>query len=275
MKTFIVPVDFSDTSKNAATYATRLAAGIDDSRIILLNVFDEIFAGEDGTPLYNDIEARKKIALFALEALMVTLPLGGNTRIECDAEPGTVVRNLESYARRQGADLIIMGITGSSGIDQIMIGSTTLNVVHNVSTPVMIIPPDATFKGGITNIALTSDFRNVAATTPFAAIKEFLGIFEPKLHIVHVDEGRDVEGTEAYKSEKAVLEEHLGSFNPEFHFVHANDFLEGIDDFVTHNQVDALITVPKKHTFLENLFRTKHTKRLAYHLHIPIVAIHL
>src|SRR5687768_6744767 len=146
MKTFIVPVDFSDTSKNAAIYAAQLAAGVDDSRIILLNVFDEIFAGEDGTPLYNDVEARKKIALWGLGNLMSTLPIGGNTKVECDSEAGTVVKNMNGYAKRQNADLIIMGITGSSGIDQVMIGSTTLNVVHNVTTPVMIIPPDATFK---------------------------------------------------------------------------------------------------------------------------------
>ena len=59
MKTFIVPVDFSDTSKNAAHYAMQIASGVDDARVILLNVFDEIVAGADGTPLQDDMEARK------------------------------------------------------------------------------------------------------------------------------------------------------------------------------------------------------------------------
>ena len=274
MKTFLVPIDFSDTSRNAAVYAVQLAAGVEDAKIILLNVFDEILAGVDGTPLYNDIDARKKIAIFGLETLRNTLSPSDNITIDCDAEPGTLVHNIGDYTKRNNADLIVMGITGSSALDQVMIGSTTLHVVHNVDTPVMIIPPDATYKG-VSNIAITSDLKDVAKTTPFAALQSLLTLLKGKLHIVHVDEDNSSEQSEGFATERAVFEQNLASLHPGFSNIKAGNFLEGLDKYVAENNIDALVTIPKKHTFLENLFRTRHTKKLAYHMHIPIIAIHL
>ena len=71
------------------------------------------------------------------------------------------------------------------------------------------------------------------------------------------------------------MEDKLNSYKPEFSFLRAYDFLEGIDRFVESKDIDAIITVPRKHSFLSQLFKTTHTKKLAYHSHVPIIAIHL
>ncbi|MEO5647492.1 MAG: universal stress protein [Chitinophagaceae bacterium] len=274
MKTFIVPVDFSDTSKNAAMYAVELAANLDEAKIILYNAYDEIVSGDDGTPLYNDEDSRKNLSLLALANVKDSLPQSDKITITCEAEIGTAVKNLNKFSIMNDADLIIMGINGATKLEQVMIGSTTLNVVHNVRTPVMIIPPDARYTG-MKNVTLTSDFKDVANTTPFVALKELLDLLKAKLHIVNVDEEHYVEEAPEYKRERLVLQKQLGTHNPEFYFLRAFDFIEGINRFVTDRNMDALITIPKKHNFLSNLFKTSHTKKLAYHLHIPIIALHV
>ena len=47
-----------------------------------------------------------------------------------------------------------------------------------------------------------------------------------------------------------------------------------ISTFSEGHNIDAIITVPRKHSFLESLFKSSHTKKLAYHSHVPILAIH-
>jgi hypothetical protein len=42
---------------------------------------------------------------------------------------------------------------------------------------------------------------------------------------------------------------------------------------VETREIDAIITVPRKHNFLSQLFKTSHTKKLAYHSNVPIIAI--
>lgn len=268
MKTFLVPVDFSDTSKNAARYAAQLASGIQDAQIILYNASDKITSISEG----ND-GSRKSVSAKELDILKTELNALGNTQITFIAEEGSFVSNLEKYVSNTSIDLIVMGITGSSRLTQIFMGTNTLNVIRHVNVPVMIIPPDARFSS-IKNVLLISDFKDVANTTPFKEIGATLDLFKPNLHIINVDSEHYIELTEDYKKEKAVMVDHFGKYNPEFSFLRLFDFLDGVNTFVETKNIDAILTVPKKHSFLSALFQVSHTKKLAYHSHVPIIAVH-
>src|SRR4051812_10558869 len=167
MKTFIVPSDFSDTSKNAARFAAQVAEKVADSQIILYHVFDKIEAGTDGSVLFNDHEGRRKIMELGLESVKIDmLNISPDIKVSVLAEEETsLITGLERLARQEKADLIIMGITGATRLAQIFIGSNTLSMVNRNICPVMIVPPDASFTG-IKNVVFTSDFKDIDKTTP-------------------------------------------------------------------------------------------------------------
>ena len=152
-------------------------------------------------------------------------------------------------------------------------GSNALNMARQGVCPVIIVPPNAEFKK-IENVLVASDFKNVKSTTPVAQIRKILEIFKPKLHIVNVDSEHYVELTDEYKSERAWLAKVFEEFNPEFYFIRMYDFLDAISNFTTDHNIDLIVTVPRKHSFLSGLYKTSHTKKLAYHSHVPVVAIH-
>lgn len=269
MKTFLVPVDFSDTSKNAARYAAQLASGVQDAQIILYNASDKVHSISEG----NDGAARKNVSSNELELLKKELNSSGNSNITFIAEEGALVANLEKFLESHNIDLIVMGITGSSRLTQVFMGTNTLNVIKHVKTPVIIVPPDAKFTS-ISNVLMISDFKDVANTTPFAEIRTILDLFKPNLHIVNVDSEHYIELTEEYKKERAVMISQLGDYNPEFSFLRLFDFLDGVNTFAETKNIDAILTIPKKHNFLSALFQVSHTKKLAYHSHVPIIAVH-
>jgi nucleotide-binding universal stress UspA family protein len=275
MKTFIVPTDFSDTSKNAAHFAAQVANKLNDAHIILYNVFDKIETGDDSSVMYNDHEGRKKIMELALESVKIDmLSKTPNVKITCIAEEErSFIDSLERTARHNGADMIIMGITGATRLEQIFIGSNTLSMVNKNICPVMIVPPHAQFTG-IKNIAFTSDFKEVEKTTPFKGIQAVLNLFNPMVHVVNVDADHYVELTDEYKAEKAILDKMLDGHEREYYFIRQYDFIDAINQFVADHNIDLLLTVPKKHSFLGNLFRSSHTKTLAYHSHVPLIAVH-
>lgn len=269
MKKFLVPIDFSETSLNAAKYAAGLVQGIADSHLILYHVYSKITLA---TLSAKDEGSRQKVSEGALEEVKKELNQSGSLFISCVAEEGGFIENLSDYVQGNKIDLIIMGITGSSRIKQVFMGTNTLNVVRNVNCPVMIIPPQAHFKG-LKKVVFTSDFKDVARTHPFDAIEKLLEMFHPKLEVLNVDEEHYVELSEEYKVEKRSMEEGLGKYNPEYAFLRAYDFLDGISSFVESREIDAIITLPKKHSFLSQLFKTSHTKMLAYHSTVPIIAV--
>ena len=152
-------------------------------------------------------------------------------------------------------------------------GSNTLKIVERQIAPVIIVPPDARSESA-KNVMLISDFKDVENTIPIEPIKKVLNLFNPSLFIVNVDHEHYVELTEDYKVERAKLEHMLADYNPEFFFIRLYDFIEAINQFVTDRNIDMILTIPKHHTFLSNLFKSTHTSKLVYHSHVPIVAIH-
>lgn len=270
MKTFLVPVDFSATSVNAAEYAVALTKEIPGVDIILYNVYSAIsFAAltekEEGS--------RKMITERELKKLKRKLDASDTQNISFESDEGSFVENIEKYVLSNHIDMVIMGITGSSRIKQVFMGTNTLNVIRHVNAPVMIIPPKAKFKG-INNVLFVSDFKDVGRTTPFDSLQKLLDFFKPKLNILNVDSEHYIELTDEYKIERRAMEDKLGSYNPEFSFLRAYDFLDGINEFLEAKEIDAIITVPRRHNFMSQLFKTSHTKKLAYHSHVPIIAMH-
>mgnify|MGYP001064842323 CR=1 FL=1 len=274
MHTIIVPTDFSDTSKNAARFAAQAAAQVEDSTILLYNVFDKVSSGSDGTPLSNNMHARKKIVETALENLKQEMLLLGARNITCVAEEDdNFLKSLERFARFQKADLIIMGITGSTRLEQIFMGSNALNIIDQNICPVMIVPPYAQFKG-IKNVIFATDLKDVEKTIPVKPLQSVLNLFNPTVHVVNVDSDHFVEVTEEYKRERASLENILQGYKYDFYFIRMFDFIEAISQFASDKNIDIIITIPRKNSFLRTLFQTSHTKKLAYHSNIPIIAIH-
>ena len=274
MNKIIVPVDFSETSENAARFAAHLSKDIPEAELILYNVFDSIEAGSDGTPLQSDDEGRKSIMEFALQSVKKQLAVITPANISIVAEEDDhFVDSLERYVRHNGIQLIVMGITGATRLGQIFMGSNTLNLISRKTVPVIIVPPDAQFTDA-KNIMLISDFKDVERTIPLAQVKSVLNLFNARLHIVNVDSEHFIELTDEYKAERAKVDNMLKEFSPEYSFIRMFDFVDSINQVAADRNIDMIITFPKEHAFLSNVFKTSHTKKLAYHSHVPIVAIH-
>ncbi len=269
MKKFLVPVDFSDASINAARYATQLTKDIDGAEIILYHVYSKLSMASLTS---KEEGSRHRVSEHALEDVRQKVALSGVENISVVAEEGSFLENVSDYTLGNNVAMVIMGITGSSRITQVFMGTNTLNVIRNITCPVMIIPPDAVYRG-LSKVVFTSDFKDVARTTPFPALRKILDLFQPELHILNVDSEHYVELTPEYKIEREAMEDKLGQYNPEFSFLRSYEFLQGINDYVELREIDAIITVPRKHSFLSQLFKTSHTKKLAYYSTVPIIAI--
>lgn len=260
MQTVIVPVDFSDTSLHAARYATQLLSGHNELTMILHHVYDKAS---------HAAEATQK-----LEDLKTSLREKGNVKTEIVAEEGSdFIDELEKLVRHREADLVIMGITGRSAIGQTFIGSNTLKMVERKVCPILIVPPDSKFQE-VKNVLLTSDFKNVMSSTPSVPIKKILKTFQPSFHIMNVDSEHYVALTEAYQIEKAKLQEMFNEFNPEFYFLGLQNVDEAISQFAHDKEVDLIIVVHKEQNIFSRLFVKSHTKQLAYHSSVPVLALH-
>lgn len=126
----------------------------------------------------------------------------------------------------------------------------------------------------MTNIAFASDLKNVEMNTPSDLISSVLGMFNPKLHIVNVSKEDHSVLPPDLAAEKSKLQKMFSHFQTEFYFRTSHDFFDAMDSFTKEMNIDVIVTVPKHQSNSTSLFKTTHTKRLAYHSRIPILAAH-
>lgn len=275
MKTILVPTDFSNTARNAAKYALALGDQIKATRIVLYNAFQAPISVDPMVPTVQllDMDLMKKSSeegLAQFKAELKEAPFG-NIEMDTFSEYNVLTGGINDLAKAVAADFIVMGITGGGAVTETLIGSNAVSVSLHSTIPVIIVPPEASFKK-INHVLLACDFKQVLETTPVRPLKLLLENTGAALHILHVNSSTEKAIDVSFES--MVLDSLLKNNRPEYHFVENESFTDGINQFADDNNIDLIITIPKKHGFFDNIFKKSHTKRLAFHTHLPLMVMH-
>lgn len=273
MNTIVVPTDFSPVSENAVRYAVNMAKEI-GTTVTLIHVYQIPVSMSDVPVAIVSAEELHETTLEKINELKTTVEQtsGGNVKIYAEVRLGNIVDELEEFCKQLKPFAIVLGTKGSSAVDRILFGSTTLTVIRDFNWPVIIVPPGTVYKS-IKKVGFACDFMQVIETTPISYIKEIVRTFHAELHVLNVDfENKHFRGEQA--EESFLLHSMLEDLNPQYHFIDNPDVEEGINEFADKNNLDLLITIPKKHKLLERLFRKSHTKKLVFESHVPILCVH-
>lgn len=272
MKKILATVDFSEPSINAARYALQLVEDLPGASLTLYYTYNNVTAGSDGSPLFVNDQDRKTIALSALQTIRNTISVDPTSvPIDLVVEAGDLVSNLDKHVKHHNIDLVVMGITGSTKLEQMVVGSTTLNVIGKDMCPVLVIPGGAVYKH-IKAVVLTSDLKDVEHSTPVVPLRKILGALKPALYIVNVS-NTHVDADDEHRVEKEKLQQLLREYDPKSYFILEEEFEKGVADFADEYHIDLVITSPRKHSFLSKLFKSTHTQKLAFKSQLPILAI--
>jgi nucleotide-binding universal stress UspA family protein len=276
MKTIIVPTDFSPVAMNALRYALDMARAI-DARIILLNTYQVPVSYSDApvspvtTISIDDIKIASEQRLADLNQEVARIS-GGSAKVNTEARLGNTVDTLEEMCSSLKPFAVVMGSHGSTGIERMIMGSTTLSVIRNLRHPVIVVPPGTSYKE-IKKIGLACDFKDVVETIPVDYIKAIVNEFDAELYVLNVNpEGESYDANTPLES--AWLDSLLGDIKPNYYFLQRDDIVEGINEFSEKHNLDVVIVIPKKHNLLEKIFHKSRSKELVRNAHIPIVSIH-
>lgn len=274
MKTIIIPTDFSPTATNAMHYGIDMAKSIQAS-IILLHVYQVPVSYTDTPIVLVSVEELKKEAEQKLEKLHKEVEhlTSGSIKIYTETRLGNIADEIENLCEKVKPFAVVMGSKGSSGIEKILFGSTTLTAIRHLTWPVICVPPGKTFGNGIKKIGFACDFRNIVEITPADAIKTFVKEFGAELHVLNVDYHNKQFKPET-PEQSALLHTMLEEVNPVYDFIEHKDIEDGLNEFAEKNNLDLLITIPKKHKLLDGLFKPSSTKQLVVQSHIPVMCIH-
>ncbi len=141
IRTIVVPVDFSEYSEKAFTWALALAEKW-RSRIVLLHVVPvpipaPIVMGvhfnltDFAAALLEDAKAKAKE--------FVARSGSKTAQIEAKVISGQPFLEICRVAEQEKADVIIMGSHGRTGLSHVLLGSVAERVVRHASCPVLVV----------------------------------------------------------------------------------------------------------------------------------------
>lgn len=141
----LVPIDFSEHSKNALQYAIPYAiqfkARLDLLYVVEPTIYPADFSfGQVGFP--NIEEELRKRGSEELEEL-VTNEIKGRVPASASVRTGKPFYEINEYARENGVDLIIIATHGHTGVEHILFGSTVEKVVRKAPCPVLVVRDSA------------------------------------------------------------------------------------------------------------------------------------
>lgn len=274
MKTIIVPTDFSPVAVNAMNYAVNLALATDAS-VMLLHVFQlPVSYNNTDIPLpLMDIGELEKINKERIDELKTQVLQVSSDKLKITAEVklGHLIDELKAICAATRPFAVVMGTKGAGFVERLLVGSSTLSAIRNITTPVLVVPPDAVFNT-IQRIGFACDFKKIGDTTPVTAIKEWIKTFKATLSVLNVDnKNQNVKDT---AGQSVLLYTLLQELHPKYFYIDNPNVETGISEFAESNNLDLMIVIPRKHRLLDLLFQKSHTKELVFHSRIPILSVH-
>lgn len=183
MKRILVPFDFSQQAQEALKFAVIIAKK-DKSDIRLIHsielpvVFDSmaILAFER-----DFMTTQKSAALKKMERLIDRL--AKDVKATPQVEFGGTINVIEHAIKTSGADLVVMGTHGASGLKEYTIGSNTEKIVRNSAVPVIAVrkAPKA-----IKHIVFPTQPKGDQEQVTMQ-IKRLQDLFKAKLHVLFVN----------------------------------------------------------------------------------------
>lgn len=165
----LYPTDFSPYSLKVCESIAKLKpAGVDS--VIVLNVIDQrIFTQfpEVSVDVINAMKESSQTHVAELKTKLEQLGIPATTRVEM----GIPFHQIVGVAAAEGVSLIVIGSHGKSLIEEMLLGSTTENVLRHATVPLLIEKYRTTRQGNeiLCSSAHENPFEKILYPTDFSA----------------------------------------------------------------------------------------------------------
>jgi nucleotide-binding universal stress UspA family protein len=275
MKKIIFPTDFSDISKNAFLYALHLAKNT-NSEIVTLHTYEYPTMNYMDVPVYLP-EIYEVTELSQFENYKGHIPVLheiaakhklNHVKMSNVLESGDLIDNIINLTKKEGAEYIVMGTKGATGLAATFFGSTTEKVMNDCNSVVIAIPEDCKYQP-IKKILFITEFK----TEEIEVLKKALAI--AKVFHSHVDclyaKPKENPVDDAIVHDWKVM---FSNHDVSFHCIESDDKEGLILEFIPLYHINMLAMTTHHRNFFQRIFDVSLSRKLAFHTNIPILAFH-
>ncbi len=267
MNTLIVPVDFSETSLNAARYAASLSNQLVPCRVVLYHSTIATLPEKElsKASIHNDADKWNTDLITNLREV------APETEFINIVDDGFIFEKVQALVNEYKALLIIMGITGKNKLQQKLIGSNTIHIALQATCPVLIVPPRTTYQPiKQVGVALQLE-KNLVEHVPHEAIKSLVNALNASLMVIHVEPEYHATAASILLAGQQAAHRMFDSIGATYHLLDNDHIAESIADYALDNDAQLVISIAHEHGFIQQLFKGSVTRDLAFYATLPVI----
>jgi len=281
----LVPIDFSIFSLNSSRLAFPLAAKL-NADIHFFHVYSDPLVDTPSrrsatmekhheNMINEHIQAvNKELAGFG-ESLRHIILLDKLPKVDYyfSTIQGNAATEILEITKKTQPILVIIGSRGKGEHLSDLIGSTSMEVVEKIETPVIAVPEDYRYRAIETlRVLYATDFLE----KDFSAFNQLIKILKPFEYCIdctHIETPGANEKLDETKMN--VLEEKIKegykNYDINFSLIESKDLFTGIQKVVNQRNINLLSFASPKRGILERLLKPNQLKKMIYHSRTPVL----
>ncbi|MEX0289879.1 MAG: universal stress protein [Flavobacteriaceae bacterium] len=273
MRKILVPIDFSEPSVDALEVAAAIARERGASLVLLhmLGLSEAILTKNEAQE-YEEAMYYMKLAQKRFKDFM-NKPFLKGLDVYQIVQNYKIFSEINNVAREQGAELIVMGSHGTSGVGDIFVGSNTEKVVRSSEIPVLVIKEaDPNFK--IKKMLFACNFDNLLGLA-YKNVKAFAESFSAELELIYINTPYRFKSTSEVKERIDSFLFKVGEQGQKVKIYNDYSVEGGLFNYAKKQNSDVIAIATHGRKGLSHFFLGSIGEDLANHANIPVLTFRI
>ena len=276
MRNVLVPTDFSDNAMNALRYTLELFKHATCQVVIMHAYRNEIYDNDKslyGEMLHDVTQRVGNRSQLQLENILREVQISSSnprhTYSIISANNG-LLDEADQIVDEKNIDIIVMGTRGKTNDRKLTFGSQTLQVLKYVQCPVLAVPE--AYKGDPPrHILFPTNYLIPFKKREIKFLSDLASSFKSTVDMLYIA----MSGKLSLRQEnnQSFLKDTLGENQVNFNSISNKNITNTIYTYIKENNVDMLVMVNTRHSFLENILFQSTIDKVSLYLDIPFLAL--
>ncbi|WP_158996361.1 universal stress protein [Mucilaginibacter sp. L196] len=281
MKKILIPIDFSRSSNNAVNYAVAFSEYHPVNQIILVvNVytteFEQIIPTADFIQYSMDsaaeLDGHLKVQFAELKRSILH-KLKQHVRVSFILSKIPFLQSIRNLIDQERPDLMVIGSNHGVSGEESYIGDHLIKIAKASTIPVLIVP-ELTRYQKVKRALVPFNFSNISSVKLISKMSQLKELSRPELLFLNVDNTSDavIADEDNYRI-ASEIKQNLQDYPHHFYYSTEKDVLKSVNHFSFANELELIIALPGKHSFLYNLTHRSIIKGLARNNYKPVLIL--
>lgn len=276
MRKILIPTDFSGNAINAIKYALEFFK-YERCEFYFMHAYqDEIYADnlllttetlDEVTKIISD---RSKKQLEAILKMVNEISPNPRFHYNIISSNSILIDEADKIVDKENIDVIVMGTRGKTNDRKLTFGSYTLQVLKYVQCPVLAIPENYKYTQP-KHILFPTNYMIPYKRRELKLLCEMVAPFRSIIDMLYISKSDKLSMRQV--NNRDFIKEELCKNQINFKTVNNKSITKTIYSYIKENNVDMLVMVNTRHSFLENILFQSTVDKMSLQLDIPFLAL--